>query len=172
MTTYVWKNRFHKADPKTVATFLRREAQKRGKDFAQITPDEVIEVSRNPKAPTHVEFEWDDAKAAHEHRRDQARGILADIVIVNASSDVEESQSPLFVHVNTEDGPRYVPTEHVLKNDDLRSSAVEQVARLAAALARKLEMFEDIFGSGIVHSARALASEIQERGAMAASAAE
>jgi hypothetical protein len=42
----------------------------------RLTPDETVEKARNPQSAMHGEFEWDDSKAAHQHRLDTARQLI------------------------------------------------------------------------------------------------
>ena len=41
-----------------------------------LKPEDVIEEARPAGALLHTEFEWDDSKAAHQHRLDQARELI------------------------------------------------------------------------------------------------
>ncbi len=47
-----------------------------------IEPKELVRVAKDPKHPTHDLYEWDDAKAANEHRLWRARNLLNAIVRV------------------------------------------------------------------------------------------
>ena len=42
----------------------------------KLTPDAVVDDAKNPASPLHPFFEWNDAKAAEEHRRYQARKLM------------------------------------------------------------------------------------------------
>jgi hypothetical protein len=42
-------------------------------------PDILIQESLDPERPLHAVFEWDDSKAAHQHRLSQARKLLRSI---------------------------------------------------------------------------------------------
>lgn len=59
------------------------------------TPEDVVEVSRNPNAPTHRMFEWDDPTAGELWRVHQARRYLGSLVIV------EGEKRSRVVHVTT-----------------------------------------------------------------------
>ena len=37
----------------------------------EVTPELIVEMSRDPSAPTHGEFEWDDSVAAEKYRTEQ-----------------------------------------------------------------------------------------------------
>jgi ribosome-associated translation inhibitor RaiA len=51
-------------------------------DQGCITPENVIDVARDPRSALHSEFEWDDAKAGHAHRLDQARVLIRSVKVV------------------------------------------------------------------------------------------
>lgn len=42
----------------------------------RLTPELVLSDAVDPSSPLHDRFEWDDAKAAAEHRLDQARALI------------------------------------------------------------------------------------------------
>lgn len=42
-----------------------------------LTPSGVVSEAENPESPLHSLFEWDDAKAGHRYRIDQARKLIA-----------------------------------------------------------------------------------------------
>lgn len=73
---------------------LERIEEKRG----FITPEIVVEESRDENAVLHNIFEWDDAKAADGYRREQARKFLGNITF-----EVEGKEVPVSVrlYVNT-----------------------------------------------------------------------
>src|SRR4051812_8867384 len=41
-----------------------------------VTAERVLEAAKDPTSVLHDEFEWNDDKAAHQHRLDQARTII------------------------------------------------------------------------------------------------
>jgi len=47
-----------------------------------VTAERLVQAARNPKHPLHGDFEWDDKKASHLYRLDQARAIIAKVRIV------------------------------------------------------------------------------------------
>lgn len=52
----------------------------------RLTPEEVVEQARDPQSPGHEHFEWDDGKAGHKHRVEQARQLLARRVVIKSES--------------------------------------------------------------------------------------
>lgn len=51
------------------------------KEYGSITPENVLDYAKNPKTSIHKLFEWDDKKAAHQHRLQQARLFINNIQI-------------------------------------------------------------------------------------------
>ena len=73
---YKWKTNYHKVDAETAGKEFERIKAKCG-----LTAEAVVNESRNPKAKLHKEFEWNDFVAAEKFRVEQARHMIADIVI-------------------------------------------------------------------------------------------
>ncbi|OFW99286.1 MAG: hypothetical protein A3E78_11915 [Alphaproteobacteria bacterium RIFCSPHIGHO2_12_FULL_63_12] len=53
-----------------------------------IAAEDIVEAARDPSSALHAQFSWDDALAAEEFRRVQARTLLRSILVV------EEGQPP------------------------------------------------------------------------------
>lgn len=79
---------------------LERIEEKRG----VLTPEIVVEESRDKNAVLHNIFEWDDAKAADSYRREQARKFLGNITFDVQESEVNVSVR-LYVNTYTTDRP-------------------------------------------------------------------
>ena len=50
-----------------------------------LSPERVVEDARNPQAPTHRYFEWNDRVAAHKYRVHQANTYITSVRFVPAS---------------------------------------------------------------------------------------
>ena len=46
-----------------------------------VSPEDILEAARNPEHPLHDYLEWDDAKAAHAGRLEQAEGFIQDTLV-------------------------------------------------------------------------------------------
>lgn len=83
----------------------------------QIKPEDVIETARDEESPIHNNFEWDDTKAAQEHRLWQARQLIT------YKFKVEDSKEQQFynVRVVVNDVPvqGYFTKEKILSNKDM-----------------------------------------------------
>lgn len=47
----------------------------------RLTPDAVVAHAKDEDSPLHECFEWDDSKAAHAHRLDQARSLITSVKV-------------------------------------------------------------------------------------------
>ncbi|MCK9519881.1 MAG: hypothetical protein M0R06_03290 [Sphaerochaeta sp.] len=122
MTKYKWKDaycNFKKIDVQVAAGCLEKLVKKNG----SVTAEAVVLEARNKRSPLHECFEWDDKKAAHLHRINQACHLIKYIVI--DEEDVPELSA--FVHVEIEDEGQYVTLQTAKDDPVLR----EQILRKA-----------------------------------------
>lgn len=110
----------------------------------RITAEKVVEAARDPKHPLHRDFDWDDSRAAHHYRLDQARAIIASVRVVITTS-TKKLIAPAYVR-DIEAAPLqgYVATA-VLKNE--REAAEELLLYETARLQAQLERCREIAGA-------------------------
>lgn len=101
-----------------------------------LTPGELVRVSRPKDAPLHGEFEWNDAIAAEKYREEQARYIIRSIEVVY---DTEESKTvrafvPTYV---TESSNTYRDVHAVLANDATRGNLLDAALKELQAFKHK-----------------------------------
>lgn len=77
----------------------------------KLSPDAIIEDAQNPESPLHDEFEWDDAKAAQEARRETARRLIRSVKVV-----IRTEKHSIAV-------PRYVRTPEASHSEQSYSEA-------------------------------------------------
>lgn len=99
----------------------------------RLKPKNVVEAARDPKHPLHKHLEWDDGKAAHAHRLEQARAIIR--IVKEDRPDTPSGSVRSFVSVNESQGRSYRPIA------DIERSAVLQAQVLDAAQ-KDLDAFE------------------------------
>lgn len=104
-----------------------------------LTPRVVVDEARDAANPLHPAFEWDDAKAADEHRLQQARGIIRAVYVKTVS---DEAPRPVFVHVTTEDGGSYERLSVVAATPDLYATAVDELRGKLVAAQQSLRELE------------------------------
>lgn len=87
-----------------------------------IHPARVVEWAReNPESELHGQFEWDNAKAAHEYRLHQARRLIA-VHVVDDSGD----RRVISLVTDRSKGGGYRDLQTVLSNDEMRRIALRQ----------------------------------------------
>lgn len=104
-------------------------------DSGIITAKAVVKDAKREESPLHKHFEWNDTKAARDHRLEQARALIRS---VNITVDLPEpTQVRAMVSVPTDrlTGGGYRTLESVLSKKSLRHA-------LAADIMRKAEIWE------------------------------
>jgi hypothetical protein len=97
----------------------------------KLSPAAVVEDARSRVSPLHRAFQWDDSKAAKEHRLWQARHLINSLIVVVKGGNSPESQRPkrAFVSVVRNKSRSYTARASALSEEDLRRQMVEQAIR-------------------------------------------
>lgn len=110
-----------------------------------LTPQNVVDVARDPEHPLHSRFEWDDAVAGEAYRRDQAHELIRKAKIVYEKAD--ESGPPrlvrAFVAIPTQAGHVFDPVEEVVEDPFRRQLALNQMERAWKDLYKRYQEFEE-----------------------------
>jgi hypothetical protein len=103
----------------------------------------VVEASRDPGAPLHPAFEWNDKKAATAHRISQAMYVIRHVVVNVDKPDGESAPIRAFVSVQRDEDRSYTSIGHALSDDDLRAQVLASAwAELEAWRRRHAELIE------------------------------
>ena len=98
-----------------------------------LDPHDVVDDARPNDAPLHPAFEWDDARAAEEHRRRQAAELIRSVRVVHQGDDQDEPdrREIAYVSVKPPEGgpPRYVTAATALSDEDLRRQVLDDAIR-------------------------------------------
>lgn len=101
-----------------------------------VPPEAVVEFARDPATALHAKFEWDDEKAAHEHRLNQARFLLRTIVKYE-----EHVHEPVRVYVSLpsdrKPGGGYRVLAQVMSDEDRRAELMRMALTELCAVKRK-----------------------------------
>lgn len=104
----------------------------------RLTPEAVLAAAKDPDSPLHGHFEWDDGKAAAEHRLHQARTLIRSVK-VEFRIDRKIVRTVAYVR-DPEAEPKaqgYRSIDSIRKvEDDARAVLVNEFASAAAHLAR------------------------------------
>ena len=109
-----------------------------------LTPESLVDASRDENAPLHNEFEWNDNIAAEKYRREQARCIIRHLII-------EEIKLPAPKHVkdrafvytgNVKTG--YVSLTEALENKTWRKNLLDAARRDMHYFIDKYDRLEEL----------------------------
>lgn len=142
MVAYVFKDEPLKikgaaqADPQLIGEALSKLASD---GDGHLEPSAVVSAAQDPDSALHPHFEWDDTKAAHAHRLDQARDLIRVIRI-----DEGERSPPAFVSISDVSGVSYRPVADVRASSSLQLVVMRQAERDLAAFRRRYCELADI----------------------------
>ena len=129
---------------------IRRALEAIQADKGRLVPEDIIQAARPRDHELHNEFEWDNRRAGHQHRLNQARNLIR-LVRVELVTDDEVGQVRQWHAARwagAEDAPPgYVSNEEVIQNPSYRKALEQQMRRELAAFRRRfihLTTFWDI----------------------------
>ena len=93
-----------------------------------LNPKAVVEFARNPKTKLHSKFEWDDTKAAHEHRLEQARRVIRlEFQVIEVAGEKREEKMFFSIIEDRHVSGGYRLVDDIMKESDLREKLINQV---------------------------------------------
>jgi len=111
-----------------------------------LRPPDVVREAEPVDSPLHESFEWDETKAAHEHRLWQARTLIRVSVRVIESDD-KPSRSYVSLPRDRHQGARgYRDIEDVLKTSDLRDELLAAALEDFRMYRRKYQYIKELAG--------------------------
>jgi hypothetical protein len=117
------------------------------KTVGAVTAETVLEDARNINSPLHGGFTWDDNEAAEQHRLNEARYLLRQIVIYEEPKEPEGEPTIIraFVNVQEENQPdaTYVDITTAMSDPKLREQILERAYRELTAWKVRYEEFEE-----------------------------
>lgn len=118
----------------------------------KLTPEAVVADARAKRSALHPFFEWDDAKAAEQHRLAQAGHLIRCVTVVVEQADSQQQTTVrAFVPITGENNNRqYVDTVRALSDTELRKQVLQQAYAELGAVARKYRELKEL--SEVVHA--------------------
>jgi hypothetical protein len=96
----------------------------------ELTPNDILEDAKNHNSPLHSYFEWDDGKAAEQHRLQQARGLIRTVVAVYRSDEKESVvRHRAYVHIKEGEASHYRETSHAMSQKKTRDNVLQSAWR-------------------------------------------
>ncbi len=126
---------------------VRGELQSIKRDDADglLKADAVVSRASDDANPLHPFFEWDDGKAAHQHRLAQARALIRSVEVV-MPEDSDESPIPKFVSLRfdrSKVGGGYRETQDVVKDRKFLTELEATAKQDIDAFLRRYEMLKE-----------------------------
>jgi hypothetical protein len=97
----------------------------RGHNSGDLEPDTVVQAARDEKSPLHAAFEWDDSKAAHQHRL-QTAGLLIRSVLVMVTGSRGTQPRRTRVSVTAGDTQGGATTARVVSPEEMHRARVDR----------------------------------------------
>ncbi len=108
---------------------------------AGVTPEELVEVARDPEHPLHDRFTWDVDEAAFQYNIIEARKILREVLLIQAGgSETVRAFVPIEVVTGRKE---YVPTNVALKNAVGRAQLFNRYRSTLRGYRAALSAFEE-----------------------------
>lgn len=125
---------------KVSADVAGRECERLAATSEGLTPDTLLDASRDAAAPLHGCFTWDDAVAGEAYRRIEARQIINALII---EPDVEHKE-PVRAFFRVQDVQTFEPTSVILREQDKRAALLATALRELAAFRRKYQQLDEL----------------------------
>lgn len=93
----------------------------------KLEPEDIVDESRPEDAVLHDCFEWRDPVAAELWRKEQARGICRNIVVVQEIEERDPVQVRVIQHVQGSYHPMEVIIQEADKYSDLKQQALKEL---------------------------------------------
>jgi len=120
----------------------------REKFKGEITPEDVLEDAKNDNSPLHSFFEWSDSAAAHQHRLQQARGLIRSVVAVYVREDKPAVKTRAYVHIPQGETSHYREASHAMSQKSTRDVVLKRALEELIGWQKRyhdLHEFADLF---------------------------
>lgn len=111
---------------------------------AGLSPQTLLDYSRDENAPTHDEFEWNDEVAAEKFRLKQAQNLIIDIRVVQVNVVQGTKEKDRAFVVTPERKSAYVSIQSALDNDTWRESLLRQAKADSEIFLAKYQRLEEL----------------------------
>lgn len=98
----------------------------RKQQHGELTPEDVLADAKNHNSPLHSFFEWDDGAAAHQHRLNQARGLIRAVVAVYVREDQPAVRARAYVHIPEGETSHYRESGHAMSQMKTRKLVLQR----------------------------------------------
>lgn len=121
---YKWKEYSRKAGD---AQIVGEELENIRKEEGELQPLMVVSRAKAKRSPLHGYFEWDDNKAAKQHRAQQACQLICEVVVRMSDSKSKPVMVKAFVNYKDEAGySSYTSISHAMNNEQIREQILQR----------------------------------------------
>lgn len=141
-----WKSQFPSRGVSAKVAYETLESI-REKSGGSLTDDVVVAAAKSKRSAIHNLFEWDDTKAAEEHRRSQARTLIRAIEVTykeTPKSPVRAFQVMQKVSAKEQERTSYSTTEAVMSDPVSRDQLIATAIREAMAFRRRFKHLHEL----------------------------
>lgn len=132
---FKWATVAFKGDPEIVY----KEIQTLGDSY---TPDDIVNLAKNPQTELHKCFEWDDTIAAEKWRKHTARLICCSLQVVVEKKNAEPTMCRLIQNDKTDKA--YKPVVFTVRNDDEYGRLLKQAKLELAAFKQRYKKIVEL----------------------------
>lgn len=116
----------------------------RKRNQGRLTAALLLEDAQARKSPLHKLFEWDDEKAAHSYRLQQASDIIRNIYVVYEGAE-NVGQVRAFVNITEPKQERaYVSMNDALQNPEFRRQILERALQEVTDWRRRYAAYNEL----------------------------
>ena len=122
MATVESQDRHLRNVPGGVMGIVETELKRIYEESGRLVPEEVVESARLKSSPLHSRFEWDNKRAGHLYRVEQAREMIRRVEAI-----VYEMPVRRYVHIESDKA--YHDVEHAMERHDWRAELLAEFER-------------------------------------------
>lgn len=142
---------------------VRKRLDELEEDDGFLDLETVIDAAKSPEDILHAYFTWDDAQAAHERRRDQARALIASVRYVETTTRIELDAKNYVSASRTTQRAGYISLDRVKQNEEFVSDVLnDELKRARGAIDRALAIADVLGVKDELEKALGIITELQK----------
>ena len=155
---YEWKFRSMGISAQAAGEFLETLSQQHN---GRLTPQIIVDAARDENSLIHPCFQWNDSIAAEEHRKQQARQLMGNLIVVHDTGNrqirtrsrvnieiTREPEEPTTAETPACVPPRrerfYLSVQDVMHDPESRDYLLDQARREIASYRRKYATLNEL----------------------------
>ena len=110
----------------------------------EATAKQIVDKARNNETELHKCFEWNNDVAAEMYRIQQARDIVANLVIVRTEEQIEKNEPEIRVFHKPTTTSGYKPIQVIIQNKDEYQELLKRAYAELSAFKRKYSNLQEL----------------------------